>query len=173
MTEATASSPAIEQQIDSSSAVQQQIEWEREQDALNRRENDRLEDERKRQWEAEQAQLAEDRTYTRGIDDRDYGFAREKYGEDIRRWEMDMARDEARYQRREQVAEPYRQAGRAALGQLSQAAAQAGITLRPAGAMTAGLPGAPGAAGTPVSGPPPFLNPIPQPPMSAMVPARG
>jgi hypothetical protein len=142
-------------------AIDKQIAWEREQDEKNRRENRDLNLQKQLQWEAEQAQLAEDRAEERRRDTRD--FSESQFQKN-----RSFAEEQARYQARETRLQPYRQVGTASVQQLGKLASEAGVQLRPVGQgqMTQGLPGAPGAAPMPLPLPPA----LPQQTMAGLVP---
>lgn len=146
--------------------VSEQINFAREQDTLNRAEDQRYNDEMRRQWDAEQQQAAEDRLEER----KRYG---EETAESKLRDRRNYEEDRGRYLARETRLQPYRRAGTAAVGQLSQLASQAGVQLMPVGQgqMTAGLAGAPGAP-SPYPRPTPPPTPVAPPPqtMGALVP---
>jgi septal ring factor EnvC (AmiA/AmiB activator) len=125
-----------------SQGLDKQIAWEKEQETRRQEEWNKEQDELRRQFDAEQAQLAEDRAEARA--------------RDLRNFEEDRTR----YLARETRLQPYRQQGTAAIGRLGDIAAQAGVKLLPVGQgqLTAGLPGAPG---SPPYVPPP-APPVPQ-----------
>jgi len=146
-----------------SSTTDRQLEWEREQDAKNREDFARYQEEQRRQFDAQQQQLAEDRAENLRRYTLDTAENRRRYDQSFaegqRLADRSFGEDVRRYETRETQLAPVRAQGTASVGTLGQLAAdasRAGVMLRPTGDMTRGLPGAPGA--------PPMQYPVPPPP---------